>query len=357
MSDRTGPLITKIRDFFRYKGIDSLLVTDITNVRYLSGFSGSSGFLFITGKENFFVSDFRYKEQSEKEVAGWEIVLEKGTRINAIKHLSLRAKTRKLGFESSMTYSYYRSLSRAGFHLTPVKGLIEKMREQKDICEIAAIREAIRRAETAFLEVKPYIKAGIRENALALRLEERLKKNGCRKIPFDIIVASGPNAAMPHAKPSDRKLEQGDCVLIDWGGEADGYFSDMTRTLIIKGNSISRQERIYTTVLEANRRAISAVAPGIQSRQIDNAAREHIKQSGYGDLFGHGTGHGVGLQVHEAPRITWTTSAAVKKNMVFTIEPGIYLPGVGGVRIEDMVTVGDQKAVVLTSLPKTLEII
>ncbi|MCG2721213.1 MAG: aminopeptidase P family protein [Thermodesulfovibrionales bacterium] len=357
MSARNCSLIGKIRSSFRRTGIDGLIITDMTNVRYLSGFSGTSGFLFITRGKNFFVTDFRYREQAEQEVSGWKVFPEKGTRIHAIKRLVRITDIRTLGFESSAAYSFYRSVSRTGLTLIPVEGLVEKMREQKKLHEISAIREAIRRAETAFLEVKPHIKHGVRELTIAMRIEERLKKNGCKKIPFEVIVASGPNSAMPHARPTGRKLQEGDFVLIDWGGEADGYFSDMTRTLLLKGSDIRKQKKIYTTVLEANKKALSAVAAGIQTKQIDNAARDHIKKNGYGDFFGHGTGHGVGLQVHEAPRITWTTSSTVREKMVFTVEPGIYLPGFGGVRIEDMVEVGDKKAFVLTSLPKTLEII
>ena len=260
---------------------------------------------------------------------------------------------KKLGIESSVSYSFFRRLSEAGIVFRDLEGLLEKIREIKTDSEIAAIKEAVRRAEKAFLEVRPHIKAGIREHAVALRLEERLKKNGCRKAAFDIIVASGPNAALPHAKPTEKKIDPGDLVIIDWGGEADGYFSDMTRTLLVKGGEhISKKKEIYQIVLEANKRSISSVAAGIQAKKVDGAARNYIKSSGYGDCFGHGTGHGVGLQVHEAPRITWTGSVLLRENMVFTIEPGIYIPGIGGVRIEDIVVVDRDQPTVLTTLPK-----
>lgn len=272
--------------------------------------------------------------------------------------LSQKNGIKKLGFESSVSYEFYKKLSYKGIGLHPVEGIVEKLREIKDSREIKSIREAVRRAETAFLEVKPYIRQGIRERAIVLRLEERLKKNGCEHIPFDIIVASGPNSAMPHARPTEKKLNQGDLVIIDWGGEADGYYSDMTRTLLLKADvNISNKRKVYQTVLEANMRAISSIAPGIQSKQIDTAARNIIKKAGYGELFGHGSGHGVGLQVHESPRITRDKSMTIRENMVFTIEPGIYIPGLGGVRIEDMVVVREKKAGILTSLPKRLEII
>lgn len=217
--------------------------------------------------------------------------------------------------------------------------------------------EAIRRAEAAFLDVKHYIRKGRREKEIALMLEDRLKKRGCNRIPFDIIIASGPNSAMPHARTTDRRLSAGDLVIIDWGGEADGYFSDMTRTLLLNGADIPKKKGAYDAVLKANRMSISAVRPGAEGRVIDKSARDVIKKAGYGEFFGHGTGHGVGLEVHEAPHITWTKNDVIRQNMVFTIEPGIYMPGLGGIRIEDMVLVKGKGREVLTKLPKDLEII
>jgi Xaa-Pro aminopeptidase len=349
--------LTKIRESIKRKGIDGFLVTDINNVRYLTGFSGSSGLILITRKETFFVTDFRYKEQAEKEVKGWDIIIGKGDMIKTIKGLSKKTAIKKLGFESSMAYEVFRRLSNIGLSLNAFEGLIERLREIKDAIEINLIKEAVRRAETAFLEVKPYIKPGVGERAIALRLEERLKKNGCRQIPFDVIVASGTNSAMPHAKPTEKKLNMGDLVIIDWGGEADGYFSDMTRTLLIEGDNISQKKKIYQIVLKANKRAISQVLPGVKSKDIDSSARKVIKNAGYGEFFGHGTGHGVGIQVHELPRIAWNKEEIVKEDMVFTIEPGVYVPGLGGVRIEDMVMVKQNGHEVLTTLPKESGII
>jgi len=349
--------LTKMRKSFTKKGGDGFLVTDIHNIRYLTGFSGSSAFLLITKNKNIFITDFRYKDQAEREVKGWDFIIEKKGMIKAIENLSRKVGIKKLGLESSVSYDFFRKLSR-DLNLKFFTGLIERLRAIKDTSEIRSIRKAIRRAESAFLEVKPYIKQGVRERAIALRLEERLKKKGCRHIPFDVIVASGPNSAMPHAKPTERKLMNGDLVIIDWGGEADGYFSDMTRTFLIdKGNDIIKKKAIYQIVLEANKKAISQVSPGVKSEDIDFSARNVIQKTGYGEFFGHGTGHGVGLKVHELPRITWNRRENMKENMVFTIEPGIYLPGVGGVRIEDMVIVTPDGSKTLTALPKRLDII
>jgi Xaa-Pro aminopeptidase len=345
------------RETMKKKKIEGFLVTDITNIRYLTGFSGSSGFLFITGKEQFFTTDFRYKDQAVQEVRDWDIVIEKGNRIRTVKNLCKKTGARNLGFESSVSYLFYRQLSRQGFRVTSTDNLIENLRTIKSSCEIDLIRKAVIRAEEAFLEVKPFIRGGARERAIALRLGERLQKKGCRDIPFEIIVASGPHSALPHAKPTDRKFQKGDLVIIDWGGEAEGYYSDMTRTFLIGGQDIGKQKELYQIVLEANRKAIASVTPGTGSKQIDSAARTFIRDAGYRNMFGHGTGHGVGLRVHESPRISWNVNTPVRENMVFTIEPGIYVPGMGGVRIEDLVVVREKRAEVLTSLKKELQIL
>jgi Xaa-Pro aminopeptidase len=352
-----APRLVCVREIMKKKKIDGFLVSDITNIRYLSGFSGSSGFLFITGKEQFFTTDFRYKEQSEQEVKGWDIVIEKGSRIETIKNLFKKTGMRKLWFESSASYTLYQQLSDRGLRVIATENLIEGLRTIKISAEIELIKKAVHRAEEAFLDVKPFIREGAQERAIALRLAERLQRKGCRNIPFEIIVASGSHSALPHAKPTGKKFQKGDFVIIDWGGEAGGYYSDMTRTFLIRGQNISRQRELYQIVLSANRKAICSVHPGINSKQIDSAARTLIRKAGYGEQFGHGTGHGVGLQVHESPRISWNNSVPVRENMVFTIEPGIYVPGLGGVRIEDMVVVRKKKCEVMTSISKNLEII
>ena len=349
--------VNKVKEYLEKKGLDGFLITDIYNVRYLTGFSGSSAFLLLTTKKNIFITDFRYKEQTEKEIRGWDFFIQREGMVKVIKNLSRKIGINKLGFESSVSYDVFAELSR-DVNLKVIKNLVERLREIKDRHEIGSIRKAIRRAESAFLEVKPYIKRGTRERSFALRLEERLKKNGCGHLPFDVIVASGPNSVMPHARATERKFTDGDLIIIDWGGESDGYFSDMTRTLLIdKGNNIPKKKEIYQIVLEANKRAAALVAPGMESQEIDGSARNFIRKSGYGDFFEHGTGHGVGLQVHESPRITRKGKEILKENMVFAIEPGIYLPGIGGVRIEDMVRATPNGSETMTVLSKKLYII
>jgi Xaa-Pro aminopeptidase len=340
------------------RDIDGFLVTNMTNIRYLTGFTGSSGFVFISRHESIFSTDFRYMEQAAGEVSGqWYIVEHKGGQLVAIKGLAKKAGLRKLGFESSVSYEFYEALRSAFPGAKAVKGAVERQRAVKFPEEIENIKEAVRRAEKAFTEVKPHIRAGVRERTIALRLADRLRRHGCMNIPFDIIVASGKNSSLPHAKVTDKRLEPGDLVTIDWGGEANGYFSDMTRTLLLKGPGLSRKREIYNLVLRANRKGVAAVSSDAGTMDVDNSARYVIKKAGYGKYFGHALGHGVGLEVHELPRIGKKRSIRIKDGMVFTIEPGIYVPGLGGVRIEDMVVVKGGRAHLLTSLHRELEII
>jgi Xaa-Pro aminopeptidase len=340
------------------KGINGMLVSHIGNIRYLTGFTGSSACLLITEKDRIFFTDPRYEEQSKREVRGADIVIEREERPRQILEKARSLGIKVLGFESTVSYAFYKSLLRKGLRVKSITNLVEELRRVKGALELKMITAAIERAEKAFLEVKPYIRPGFSERHLALRLEAELKGRGCAAIPFDIIVAAGRNSAMPHAKPTDNRVKQGDFVMFDWGGEAGGYFSDMTRTFLMRGGKdLSRKLEIYKTVLNANVKAIDSVREGIAARMVDKTARDVIKKAGYGNLFGHGTGHGVGLDVHELPRVSRFGRETIRSGMVFTIEPGIYLPAVGGVRIEDMVLAEKAGHKVMTSLPKKIEIL
>ncbi|RPI36097.1 MAG: aminopeptidase P family protein [Nitrospiraceae bacterium] len=339
------------------RGIDGILISQITNVRYITGFSGSYGCLLISSKEKIFWTDSRYEEHAKQEIEDFDIFIEKEGRPKEVVEMARLLGIKTLGFESSVSYEFYRSLLRKGIRIKAVTNFIEDLRKIKDAHELVMIRKAVSRAENAFLKMKDAIRPGVSERQIALLLEENLKKEGCYSIPFDIIVASGRNSALPHAIPTDKKIEPGDLVVIDWGGEAGGYFSDMTRSFLINGRGISRKKEIYETVLQANMQAIHSVSAGMSSITVDKAARDSIKKAGYADFFGHGTGHGVGLDIHELPRISRLGREFVKPGMVFTIEPGVYIPGIGGVRIEDMVLVEKSGCRVLTSLPKELEIL
>ena len=346
-----------IADALESRGVDGIIITDLKNIRYLSGFTGSSACLLITKKTRLFFTDFRYKEQSAKEVKGFDILIEKKERPRLILEKAKSLGIRTLGFESTSSYAFYLSLLRKGPRIRAVTNLVEDMRRVKSLTELKLIGRAVERAESAFIEVRHYIRRGAKESQIAARLEEGLREKGCAALPFDIIVAAGPNSSMPHARPGDNKIKAGDLVVVDWGGEADGYYSDMTRTLLLNGPDLGKKMEIYRTVLRANLAGIRAVKSGVHARTVDAAAREVITNAGYGDFFGHGTGHGVGLEVHERPRISRLGKESVKAGMVFTIEPGIYLPGFGGVRIEDMVVAGAKSCGVMTTLPKKLDIL
>ena len=346
-----------IADSLESKGIDGILITHIINVRYLTGFTGSSGCVLVTKKDRIFFTDPRYAEQAKQEIKGFALMDEKEERPKEVIEQAKLLGIRTLGFESTSSYHFYRTLLRKGIKIKAVSNFTEDMRKIKDSEEVVMIRKAVARAEKAFRNTKGAIRPGVTERQVALRLEENLKKEGCYSIPFDIIVASGRNSALPHAKPTGKKIQPGDLVVVDWGGEAGGYFSDMTRSFLIKGRNIAGKKAIYETVLQANMHAIHAAAAGVSCRMIDKVARESIRKAGYADFFGHGTGHGVGLDVHELPRISRVGRESVKPGMVFTVEPGVYIPGTGGGRIEDMLLVEKSGCTVLTALPKELEIL
>ncbi|RJR21885.1 MAG: aminopeptidase P family protein [Nitrospiraceae bacterium] len=347
-----------LRKLLHKHKIEGILITDLANVRYLTGFTGSSGFAVITARHAILATDFRYQEQVRQEVKGWSIKIERTERSKEIKDICEVYNIRRLGFEDhNITYGFYGKLIKRRISLKPLTNAVESLRIIKSPAELSYIKASVKRAETAFRKLIPFIKAGTTERKLALKLEELLKLEGCKRLPFEVIVAAGFRSALPHAKPSDRRIKKGDLIVFDWGGEFEGYFSDMTRTVLIRGVDISKQKEIYHKVLEAQKRAIEAVSAGIGASVVDAAARDYIKQQGYDEYFGHGTGHGVGLAVHEKPVVSWRSKDTIEEDMIFTIEPGIYLPGFGGVRIEDMIAVRKNRAEVLTSLPKKLKII
>ncbi|MDA8084393.1 MAG: Xaa-Pro peptidase family protein [Nitrospiraceae bacterium] len=345
-----------ITEALRIKGVDGALISNITNVRYLSGFTGSSAYLLIGRKTRLFITDFRYQDQAAHEVSGFRIEIVNDNPQGFILEKARAEGLQVLGFESTVSYGFYRGLLRKGVRTKALTGIVEEIRRIKDRTELGLIGQAVRRAEKSFLEIHPQIRPGVTELQIALMLEERLKKNGCRRVPFDIIVAAGKNSAMPHAHPTGYRIRPGDLVVVDWGGEAGGYFSDMTRTLLMPGDrggtNLSRKREIYATVLSANQEATAAVASGVHAGTVDRTARDVIQKAGYGEFFGHGTGHGVGLEVHELPRISRVGRETLRPGMVFTIEPGIYIPDIGGVRIEDMVVAKDEGRTVMTSLSR-----
>ena len=338
--------------------IDGLLVTSAANVRYLSGFSGSSALLFVTPRETLLITDFRYQTQAAEEVGNLaRVVIESQSLwIGLWQNLAQLAHLDVAGFESAhIVHRDFQRLLEAGsrWQWRPTLDLVEVLRERKDENEVARIREAVMAAEEALTLTISRVRAGMAELDVAGVLESALRQSGSDGFPFPSIVASGPNAALPHARPTSRRLEKGDFLLLDFGARVGGYCSDITRTFVI-GRASEEQREIYEIVRLANERAVRAVRPGMTGRDADGVARDYIQDRGFGDLFGHSLGHGIGLEVHEAPRLAKTAESPLVEGAVVTVEPGIYRPGWGGVRIEDDVHLSAGGTQVLTRFPREL---
>ena len=347
--------IARLKRLMKADDLGALLVTRREDVRYLSGFTGSAGSLLIASGRPFLITDFRYQLQASEETSGFRVLVQKTDLFSAIKGAAELLGLAGLWFdESAVTVEFVRKLRKQKLTLTGHRDLVRELRQRKDARELANIRLAIRRAEESFRELRRHIRPGARERELGLRLEYLMREKGSRRAAFDTIVASGRNGAMPHAAVTDRCLKKGDLVTIDFGAEANGYFSDLTRTVCV-GRPSAKQQEIHALVLEAQAAAIRSVRPGATCTSVDAAARDVIKAAGHGKRFGHGTGHGIGLMVHEGPSVSPLSKDGVEPGMVFTVEPGVYIPGWGGVRIEDMVLVTDKGAKVLTALPRELE--
>ena len=346
----------KIMDSSR---LDGIFFSSLENIRYLCGFTGSDGALVLTQRESLFLTDSRYWTQAEEEVKDSRIIHYK-KKMEGIASLILDLKLNHIGFEStSLTFSTHQFLlERLGnaSHLIPLEEELKNLRAEKDAKELALIRRAIDISSNAFLSLPKILKEGVLEREVALEMEFFMKRNGADAIGFDIIIASGKRSALPHGRASAKRIEKGDFILIDFGSGFQGYHSDQTRTVVC-GNPSLEQQKIYRIVKEAHDRAIEKIRPGIPIGEVDTAAREYIRNQGYGEYFGHGTGHGIGLVVHEDPVVNSENKGLLQEGMVFTIEPGIYIPNWGGVRIEDMVLVTPHGAEVLTYLPRELKVI
>jgi Xaa-Pro aminopeptidase len=347
--------VRRLRQLMRTAGIPALLVTRREDVRYLSAFTGSSGSLLVGVGRTFLITDFRYRLQANKETSGVTVLILKKDYYATLREAVLRgAGAPAICVDaSSVTIAELNKIRKQGLTVKARPDMVGELRMRKDAQELKYIRNAIRTAEQAFLELRPHIKPGAEERALGSRLEWLMRENGARRAAFETIVASGPNGAMPHAGVTNRRIRKGDLVTLDFGAEADGYCSDITRT-VCAGRPVARQRELHALVMQAQETALRAVKPGIACKAVDAAARGVIRDAGYGKCFGHGTGHGVGLAVHEAPSVSAMSKDEVARDMVFTIEPGVYIPGWGGIRIEDMVLAEDDGPRALTTLPKEL---
>ncbi|MFQ5900174.1 MAG: M24 family metallopeptidase [Thermodesulfobacteriota bacterium] len=353
--------IYEVRKRMERTGIEGLFLSKRETVRYLTGFSGSSAFVVITPDEGYFLTDFRYITQAEEEIKDLNIKECKGGLGDVYSFID-GLKLGSLGFEGNdINYEQFARLEEKIKlkKLISVSEEIDALRVKKDALEVAAIKKAIEISSKAFEDAVDYIEEGKTEREIALGLEFGIKKGRAEEIPFDIIVASGVRSAMPHASISDKRLSKGDNLIIDFGSTWEGYSSDETCTLFL-GKVDREQKKVFQIVKDAHDMAIEAVRPGVEASYIDSVARDKIKDAGYGEYFGHGTGHGVGLAVHEKPAISKFSGGSdvlIEEGMVFTIEPGIYIPEWGGVRIEDMVLVTSCGCEVLTYLPKELRLV
>ncbi|MFO8100635.1 MAG: aminopeptidase P family protein [Dehalococcoidia bacterium] len=340
--------------------LDAFVVSQPTNRRYLSGFTGSDGFLFITRHQAVLATDFRYIEQAALQAPDFEIKRIAGSFAAWLPELVETLRARRIGFESDdLTLTAYRQIAKSIRKLPPknqpslfsTQGLVESLRAVKDAEEIKLIEKAAALADAAEEYAAASLEPGMTERQLAWELEKFLRERESEGLPFDIIVASGPNAALPHAQPSKRVINSGEPVVVDLGARLDGYTSDMTRTICL-GQPEETFRHIYIIVQRAQEAALKEVRPGMTGGDIDGLAREVIEQAGYGDAFGHSLGHGVGIDTHEQPRLGPNSADILREGMVFTIEPGIYLPEWGGVRIEDMVSLEKKGARTLTKAGK-----
>ena len=343
---------SKVVDLLKRHSLDGMLFTDLINIRYLSGFTGTDGALLQSESDSWFLCDSRYTTQATLQVASE--VVEYKQKLSGIVDLLKKKGFKRVGFESSVVsyadFSRLKKLSGDDIEWIGVDDL-SSLRIIKDETEITLIEQATTISALAFNDVVPMVVPGVAEAEIALALEIAIRKRGGEEKSFDFIVASGKRGALPHGVASDKIIENSELVTIDYGGRYQGYYSDETVTCAV-GQPDVKMRKVYDIVLEAHDRAIAKIKPGIPLKEIDAVARDYIKASGYGDNFGHGLGHGVGLEVHEAPRVSPLSKGLTEVGMVFTVEPGIYLPGLGGIRIEDIVVVTADGCRTLTRLPK-----
>ncbi len=346
--------IARVRDAMQKQGLDALLVSSLSNIRYLTGFTGSNGLLVVTSRSAIFISDIRYTNQAKLEVDGCKIVItkiglyEEASRRRVLEHAS------KVGFESQqITYAQYRVLRKLfpSTSFASTKEIVEDVMLVKDQHEIAMIRRAAEISDLVFAEVVNEIRPGVSELEIAGSISYLHRKLGAERDAFETIVASGERSAYPHARATQKKIKSGDLVTLDFGCVVGGYNSDITRTVAV-GKTSLRAKRMYDTVHEAQLKAIGAAKAGMWAKDLDAVARQQIEKCGMGKYFNHSLGHGLGLHIHERPRVSELSKECLRAGSVITIEPGVYIPGFGGVRIEDDVVLTENGCVVLNSAPK-----
>jgi Xaa-Pro aminopeptidase len=350
--------LEKLRAVVSERGIESIFVTDLLNVRYVTGFTGSFGFAIITANLGVFLNNSPYTHQSVEQTEHRHIEIMRDGWIATICRIVEQLKIRQLGFEEhDLSFENWSKLHALlpNVEMIPIGNPIGIQRMVKDQNEINLIREAAKLADAGFSHILSFIKPGISECELGIELDFSMRKCGAEKEAFEAVIASGPRSALVHGRATNRPISEGEFVLLDFGARYAGYHSDITRTIML-GKPDAKQLEIYNTVLEAQSRAIEAIKPGVTGGAIDEIARDCIIKSGYGDCFGHGLGHGLGLHIHDDRVLSKGSEIVLEQGMIFTVEPGIYITDWGGVRIEDDILVTDSGFEVLTHSSKKLNV-
>ena len=358
MSQKIRDRIQKLRQQLGDKGIDGIFISQPENRRYLSGFDGSAGFLLITQQSMILAADFRYIAQAKNQAPDYEVFTIRGDMGNWFPRLVAELNIKRLGFEAGhLTFAQHWQLSdilkkgKTRLRLAPITGMVESLRAVKGPEEIEFIARAAEISDAAMGYIQSKIHAGMTEEEAAWEIERFMREKGSQPVPFDAIVASGPNSALPHAKPSGRGIQSGEPIVIDIGARVGGYSSDLSRTICL-GSPDGTFKKIYDIVLGAQAAAIAILEEGMSGGEADQLARTVIEEAGYGEAFGHSLGHGVGLATHELPGLGPSSSEKLVDNMVFTLEPGIYLEGWGGIRIEDLLVMEKGKARAISKAQK-----
>ena len=349
--------LTKLREKMQEENLDGFIIASPENRRYMSGFTGTSAMLVILLKKAYLLTDFRYITQATSQAPDFEVVDTGADFYQSAKELTQGAK--RIGFEEDYTtYAMYLKLKDAVAHaeLLEKANLLTGLRSVKEPEELDTIRQAVKIADDAYAHILKFVDFGQTEQEISLELEFNMRRAGASGGSFDFIVASGWRGSMPHGVASSKTLQRGELLTLDFGAIYQGYCSDITRTFAL-GEPDEKQREIYEIVLQANKAAIAAIKPGLKGKEVDAVARQIIEEAGYGNYFGHGLGHSVGLAIHESPRFSLREEQMIEPGMVITVEPGIYLPDWGGVRIEDMIVVTENGCEVLTQAPKEFIII
>ncbi|MGA4513610.1 M24 family metallopeptidase [Staphylococcus caledonicus] len=349
--------LTKVREILKQQNLDAIVILSDYNRRYLSGFTGTSGALVITSTQNQLITDFRYIEQATNQATNFEIVNRSAGLIDEIKSIITKLNLQRVGFEGHLiSYDTYQSLNETSATFISIGEVIEEIRQIKSPDEIEKIKHAAKIVDDTYNYILEVAKAGMTEKELKALLESKMLHLGAEGPSFDIIVASGYRGALPHGVASDKVIEQGDMITLDFGAYYEGYCSDITRTFAI-GEPDPKMKEIYNIVLESQIKAINEIKPGMTVQEADALSRDYIDAHGYGKEFGHSLGHGIGLDIHEGPLLSKNAKGTIQVNNCVTIEPGIYVDGLGGVRIEDDILITENGCEVFTKCTKDLIIL